>query len=291
MSGSNRSGVLLTVLAASLFAVAGVVAADLFKVMEPAKVAQLRSVGAALICIVIALIRRQGGHRGQLWKLATLGGLIALVTVCYYIAIDRLGVGPGVTIEFTAPILVLAYTAVIQRRHVPLGAWVAAGVALAGVSLITKVWEAESLDPVGLAAGAAAAVTFAAYLLLTSHLGQRLPSLTIAAYGLGFSALLYLAFAGPPTLPTSTRIWLELAWVIVLGTVVPFFLEILALRRTSPGVVGVAASIEPVVAALVAWLWLDQSVTAGQAVGIGLVVIGVAVIQLRTAPSAPNLPA
>jgi drug/metabolite transporter (DMT)-like permease len=97
--------------------------------------------------------------------------------------------------------------------------------------------------------------------------------------------------AGPPTLPTSTRIWLELAWVIVLGTVVPFFLEILALRRTSPGVVGVAASIEPVVAALVAWLWLDQSVTAGQAVGIGLVVIGVAVIQLRTAPSAPNLPA
>jgi drug/metabolite transporter (DMT)-like permease len=291
MPSTHRTGVLLTLLAASLFALSGVVAADLFTVLAPVTVAQLRSVGAALICISIAAVRRQVGHHGQVWKLSGLGVLIALVTVCYYIAIARLGVGPGVTIEFTAPILVLAYTALVQRRPVPIGAWVAALVALAGVSLITRVWEAETLDPIGLAAGAAAAVTFAAYLLTTGHLGSVLPSLTIAAYGLGFSAVLFLAFGGPLVLPTTSSVWLELAWVIVLGTVIPFFLEIMALRRTTPGVVGVAASIEPVVATAAAWLWLDQSLTVGQLVGIVLVVIGIAVIQFRTAPSAPNLPA
>jgi drug/metabolite transporter (DMT)-like permease len=290
MSGSHRSGVLLTIIAASLFALSGVVAADLFIVMAPTTVAQLRSVGAALICITLALIRRRASPRGRLLQLALLGAVVASVTTCYYWAIDRLGVGPGVTIQFTAPIMVLAWTALIQRRHVPAGAWAAAVVALIGVSLVARVWEAETLDPLGLAAGGAAAVLFAGYLITTGRLGAHLPALTIAAYSLGFSAVLFLLFGGTPTVPASPAVWLELGWVIVLGTVVPFFLEISALHRTSPGVVGVVATVEPVVAALLAWIWLDQALTAGQAVGIGLVVIGVAVIQLSTAPVAPNLP-
>ena len=291
MSGSPRSGVLLTVLAACLFALSGVMAADLFSVMSPTAVAQLRSVGAALICVALALVRRRASHRGLLPRLVLLGAMVASVTTCYYWAIDRLGVGPGVTIQFTAPIMVLAWTALVQRRHVPAGAWAAAVVALVGVSLVARVWEAETLDPLGLAAGAAAAVLFAGYLLITGRLGAHLPALTIAAYSLGVSAVLFLVFGGTPTVPASGSVWLRLGWVIVLGTVVPFFLEISALHRTSPGVVGVVATVEPVVAALLAWIWLGQALTVGQAVGIALVVIGVAVIQVSTAPVAPNLPA
>jgi drug/metabolite transporter (DMT)-like permease len=72
---------------------------------------------------------------------------------------------------------------------------------------------------------------------------------------------------------------IELVWLVLLGTVAPFLLEVAALRMTDPGIVGVVATIEPVVAATTAWWWLDQFLDPLQVVG-GLLVVGaVALIQ------------
>jgi len=77
----------------------------------------------------------------------------------------------------------------------------------------------------------------------------------------------------------STKAWLELLWVGVGGTMVPFLATMAALKRASAGVVGVIASIEPVIAAVTAWLFLAQSLAAVQVAG-GLFVVGaVAVVQ------------
>jgi drug/metabolite transporter (DMT)-like permease len=281
-----KAGFLLTLGAAFLFGVGGSVAVGLFETLDPRNAAQLRSAGAALIIGFIAYRKGQSGHGGRLWELAGLGLSLALVTLTFYWSIERLGVGPGVTIQFSAPVLVLLWMRVVQRRDIPGPAWVAALLTLTGTALISRVWVIESMDPLGLMAAVAAAFTFTAYLLLTERLGRVLSSLSIAAYGFGFSAIILLMATGVHLPPGDLKPWVELVWIVILGTVVPFLLEMKALKLADPGTVGVAASIEPVVAASVAWLWLGQTMSPVQIGGTVLTVIGVAAIQRITATAA-----
>ena len=276
----NRAkGIWFTALAALLFGVNGAVAADLLRSVPPANTAQIRSVLAALVLGALAYRRRATRHDGRLLQLALLGVVLAIVTVSFLVAIQRLGVGPGVTIQFTGPVLVLAWLRWVRHREVPRSAWLAAAAALLGVAMVSRFFEAEAMDPLGLAAASVAAVTFAAYLLGSGQIGRHLPTLTVAAYGFGFSALLLLIVFPVRLPPTEGVVLAELAWLVVLGTVLPFLLEVEALQLADAGTVGVVATLEPVVAATVAWGWLGQTLTLWQVVG-GLVVVGaVAVVQ------------
>lgn len=257
-------------------------AADLLVSIPAGNTAQIRSVMSALVLGAMAYRRRVTAHGGRLWHLALLGIVLAAVTVSFFVAISRLGVGPGVTIQFTAPVLVLAWVRVFQRRHVPSSAWIAAGAALLGVALVSKVWESERLDALGLLSAGIASITFAAYLLGSGYLGRYLPTLTIAAYGFGFSALILLALFPVRLPPSDPVVLIELSWLVVLGTVAPFLLEVAALRLADPGTVGVVATLEPVVAATVAWIWLGQTLGLVQVVGSLIVVTAVAVVQRFT---------
>jgi drug/metabolite transporter (DMT)-like permease len=283
-------GVWLALAAAFLFGVSGVVAVDAFAEVDPIQVAQFRSVVAAVILVVVAYAKRQSRTRGIRLPLLVLGVMLATVTITFYWAIDRLGVGPGVTIQFLGPSLVLVWMRFVQGRSVPGPAWVAALVAVAGTALMARAWDVEALDPLGVLAGLGAAVSFAGYLIVGEHLGRRAPGLTITAAGFTVSALIWVTVV-PVELPRiSTTAWGQLMWVAVAGTTIPFLLEIAALRRADPAIVGVAATAEPVIAAATAWLALSQSLTAVQAAGGVLVVSAVAMIQRLTHSIAPDAP-
>ena len=282
MGGTRTRGIWLTVIASALFGVNGSVAAHLLESIPAGNTAQIRSVLAALVLSGLAYRRRASRHGGHLLGLAGLGLVLATVSVSFFIAIDRLGVGPGVTIQFTGPILVLAWLRLVRRQPVPASAWAAAAVALIGVAMISRVWDARNFDAAGLAAATVASVTFAAYLLGSGHLGRFLPTLSVAAYGFAFSALILLVIFPVRLPPTDGLLLFELGWLVVLGTVVPFLMEVEALKMTDPGTVGVVATLEPVIAAAVAWIWLGQQLTLLQVIG-GLIVVGaIAVVQYFT---------
>jgi drug/metabolite transporter (DMT)-like permease len=282
MVGTRTRGIWLTVIASVLFGVNGSVAADLLGSLPAGNTAQIRSVLAALVLGALAYRRKATRHGGHLLGLAGLGVVLATVTVTFFIAIDRLGVGPGVTIQFTGPILVLAWLRLVRRHPVPGSAWAAAVVALAGVALVSSAWEAGAIDPLGLAAAAVASITFAAYLLGSGYLGRFLPALSVAAYGFAFSALLLLVVFPVRLPPTDVKVLVELGWLVILGTVVPFLLEVGALRLTDAGTVGVVATLEPVVAASTAWIWLGQQLSIWQVIGGVIVVVAIAVVQYFT---------
>jgi drug/metabolite transporter (DMT)-like permease len=282
MAGTRTKGIWLTALAALLFGVNGSVAADLMESIPAGNTAQIRSVLAALILGGLAFRQRATSHGGHLLGLAGLGLVLAAVTVTFFIAIDRLGVGPGVTIQFTGPVLVLAWLRLARHQVVPGSAWAAAVVALIGVGLVSRIWDAGSLDGPGLLAGAIAAITFAGYLLGSGYLGRLLPTLSVAAYGFAFSALCLLVVFPVRVPPASPRLLFELGCLVVLGTIVPFLLEVNALKLTDPGTVGVVATLEPVIAAIVAWLWLGQRLTTLQISGGVTVVAAIAVVQYFT---------
>jgi len=272
----QRRGVLLALSAATLSGLSGVVAADAFEQVTPIQLAQFRNMVAAIVLGAVAYRRRQTATGGRLGGLALLGAVIAGVTLTYYWAIERLGVGPGVTVQFLGPVLALMWMRLVQHRPLGGDAWAAAALAVAGTALVAGA-TAASLDTIGVAAGLGAAVTLAAYLILGERLGRTLPGLTIGAYGFAVSALMLLV-STPIRLPVLDLVgWLELAWIAVPGTAVTFMLLLGALRLTDPGRVGVAATAEPVVAAAAAWVILGQSLAPSQVVGGAAVVIAVAI--------------
>lgn len=283
------SGIWFALIAAFLFGVSGVVAADVFSEVDPTRVAQLRSLMAAVFLLAIATRRRALRVRGHITGLLLFGVLLAAVTITYYWAIDRLGVGPGVTLQFLGPALVLVWMRLVQRRPVPGPAWLAAGLAVVGTALMARVWEAGDLDAAGVAAGLAAAVTFAGYLIVGEQLGRELPGITVVGYGFGISAIIWLAASPPLDLPGGA-LWGKLIWIGIAGTALPFLAEIAALKRGDPGQVGVVATAEPVVAAITAWVAIGQRLSSAQVVGGLFTVLGVAVIQRVTHSVAPDVP-
>ena len=82
-------------------------------------------------------------------------------------------------------------------------------------------------------------------------------------------------------------LWLPVAWIIVLATLVPYALAVAALAHLSPTTTGIVGMGEPVVAAAVAWIWLGQASSAIQLLGAGLVLLAVAIVQLRGSASRP----
>lgn len=143
MKEQSTSGVLFALTAAVLYGVSGAIAADLFSEADPARVSEARALIASAVLVPYAWRKGLLGMAGQAKWLATLGLILALVGLTFYWAIDRLGVGPGATLQFIGPFFVLAWMAVVQRRPIRPVTWLTAVVALLGVTLITEAWELE----------------------------------------------------------------------------------------------------------------------------------------------------
>jgi drug/metabolite transporter (DMT)-like permease len=282
-----QRGLLLTMAAATLAAVGGVVAADVFATVDPVVVAQYRSVIAAAVLVPIAYRRRMSTTGGRLPQLAMFGAVIAALTITFYWSIDRLGVGPGTTLQFTASVPVLLWLRFARRRQVPAKTWAAAALAIVGTAVMLRAWAIESLDPLGLLAGIASMLLYATYLLFGEHLGRRLPDLTIISYGFAISALIWVVAVPPAIIDAPTMVWLQIGWVGVMATAVPFLLMVMALSRVDSGSVGVVATLEPVVAAAAAWIFLGQALSWIQLAGGSLVILSLIVVQRTVATAIP----
>lgn len=281
MDSPTRIGVVLALTAALLWGISGAIAADVFDEVDPARVAQVRALLTTVVLVPFAIYRRRLRPGPMLWWFALLGVNLAVVNVTFYWAVDLLGVGPGATIQFLGPIFVLVWMAVFEKRRVVVAAWVAAAVAVAGVGLVSQAWQLDSSELAGFASGLASAVAFASYLILGEHIGRRAPVTTTATWGFIFASVIWLVVRPLWTFPTdlSSRAWVELAWVGIVGTAIPFLAEFAALQRVASGIVGVIATSEPVFGAAAAWILLDQSLAAMQIVGGLMVVAAVASIQ------------
>ena len=277
----TRTGILLALSAAFMWGVSGAVAADAFSEVSPARVAEARALITTLILVPVAWWRGLLNPRGGLVWFFVLGVNLALVNVTFYWALESLGVGPGATIQFLGPILVLVWMVVAEGRTVRAGAWAAAVAALFGVMLVTEAWQLEGADWFGVLAGLAAAVTFASYLILGERLTSRYPVITVMTWGFIFASLVWLVVQPLWSFPTdlSGTVWIQLLWVGVMGTALPFFASLGALQRVASGIVGVIATTEPVFAAAAAWVLLDQALAPVQIAGGLMVLAAVASIQ------------
>jgi drug/metabolite transporter (DMT)-like permease len=230
---------------------------------------------------------------------------VAAVQWLYFVAIQRLPVGIGLLVEFTAPLWVALWARFVRHEAVRPRVWAALALSLVGLSFVAEIWSGSTLDAVGLVAALFAAFSLAFYYNEGEVLVRTRDPLSLACYAFGFAAL-FLSVLHPwwrfpfgvlghdvsalrPGSGTTVPLVLMVLSLVVLGTIVPYTLVIAALRHISATQAGIVGMVEPVVASVVAWFWLGQALTSVQVLGGALVITGV--VLAETARSASVGPA
>jgi drug/metabolite transporter (DMT)-like permease len=284
---TRLAAVLRVVAAGACWALAAIIAKTAFdRGVSPGRMAEARVLVALVALALILLVTRRDLFRpppGTLPAMAAFGLCVALVNGAYYAAIDRLAVGVALSLQYTGPVLLLGWAAITGSRSPGRGAWFAAGLTLAGAVLVSQAFRGfGTLNGFGIVAGVASAFFFAGYLLTAEAAGRKgVDPATVLVWGFVFAAIAWGVAAPwwswPVAKLADVHVALAVLGVGLLGTLIPFFLAVGAVRVLSPAAAGIAATVEPPFAAAFAWIFLSQHLSPVQLMGGGLVVAGVVV--------------
>ncbi|WP_449277135.1 EamA family transporter [Leucobacter sp. GX24907] len=243
-----------------------------FPVLGPVGVVAVRQVVAAIFFTLFARPNLRRMTRHEWGPVLGLAACFGLMSVTLYFAIERIGLGLAITIEFLGP-LVLAVA--FSRRRLDVLCVLAAA-----VGVIMLVQPGPSSDLLGIGAALLAAVGWISYILLNRQVGRKLRGVQGAAAASIVSVAVWLPIGvvwfvlHPPT------IWaIALAAICgVMSSIVPFAVDVLALKRLSPGLFSTLASLHPVWAAIAGMLLLHEFLNPVEWAGLGLVVLSNVVV-------------
>ncbi|AKJ12451.1 transporter [Streptomyces incarnatus] len=230
-------------------------------------VVTLRLLAAAIVLLLVCRPRLRGHSRADWGTVIAFGIAMGAMNGLFYEAVARIPLGPAVTLEVLGP---LALSVLASRRAIN-ALW--AALALLGVFLLSG-GGFGSLDPTGVGFALGAGAMWAVYILFSARTGRRFPQADGLALAMAIAAVLFLpigiASAGPRLLDPLT-IALGSA-VALLSSVLPYTLELLALRRLPASTFAILMSLEPAIAATAGFLILGQSLSAAEAAAIALVI-------------------
>ncbi|MFB8025774.1 DMT family transporter [Streptomyces sp. NPDC056465] len=239
-------------------------------------VVTLRLAAAALILLVVCRPKLRGHSRADWGTVVAFGIAMGGMNMLFYQAVDRIPLGAAVTLEVLGP---LVLSVVASRRLVSL-VW--AALALGGVVLLGG-GGFDRLDPAGAAFALGAGAMWAVYILFSARTGRRFPQADGLALAMVVAAVLSLPLgimeSGSKLVVPST-LALGLA-VALLSSVLPYTLELMALRRLPAPTFAVLMSLEPAIAATAGFLLLDQALSSTDALAIALV-IGASIGAVRS---------
>jgi inner membrane transporter RhtA len=253
----------------------GALAATLVPAIGAAGSVTLRLLIGTVILVLVARPRLRG-HDRSAWVTVVLFGLaLGAMNWSFYASLGRLPIGVAVTIEFIGPLLL---TVVLSRRVVDVLAVLCAG---GGVLLISQALSVPfaDLDLVGLGLAAVAGACWAAYIVLSKRTGAAFSQLDGLALALVVASAVVTPFGLLSAPQWTGEVLVKGLGIAVLSSVLPYSLELLALRRLSSRVFGVLLSLEPAMAALAGLLVLHQRLTGLQLAGMGLVVAASVVVM------------
>lgn len=239
-------------------------------------VVTLRLFVAAVVLFAVCRPRLRGHSRADWSTVVVFGVTMAAMNGLFYQSLARIPLGPAVTLEVLGP---LALSVLTSRRAVN-AVW--AGLALAGVFLLGG-GGFSSLDPVGVAFALGAGAMWATYIIFSARTGRRFPQADGLALAMVVAAVVFLPLgvveSGTKLLnPTTVALGSAVA---ILSSVLPYTLELLALRRLPASTFAILMSLEPAVAATAGFLILHQALSVPEAMAIALV-IGASMGAVRT---------
>jgi len=293
---TKHRGEFYLVMGALVFSFNGVISTIVLEHISPFRLAQVRSIGAFFILLAITLIIDRHSLKApkKLIPMLAAYGIIgfAAVQAGYFLGIQR-GVPLSLVliVEFTAPIWIALWIKYVRKSFVPASMWGAIALSLLGLILLAQVWTGLSFDLIGLLGALFSAFALTAYFLIGKNFGTDRTALSLTVWGLGMASLAWVSsmpvwefpfkvftidmdlqgvFAG-----NSLPGWVLILWIITMGTIVPYLFVIGGLRLLSASTSSVIGMLEPVLAGVFAWIWLQQSWNGVQLVGAAIVLVGI----------------
>ena len=296
------AGTLLAVGATLLWGVNGTVSrVALDGGLSPLHLTEIRITAAAAILLVFVTLTDRAALRLARREVVpyALFGAIGLVCVqwTYFEAIARIPISISLIIEYLAPLMVALWVRIVWKRRLPWLVWVAIPIACAGLGLALGLQGGDlgGLSRSGVLWSLGAGATYAYYALHAESLTRRRSPAAVLALGLGFGSIVlalalpwwsfpFDALAGSGSVgPLELPAWAGIAYIVVLGTVLPFTMIIAGVQMIGADGAIVTAMLEPIFAGVVAWIALGQVLTPSQIVGGAVVLAAVAAAQIARA--------
>jgi drug/metabolite transporter (DMT)-like permease len=293
-------GYLMVATAATLFAVNGTVSkVVLGSGLSSLQLTQIRSTGAALGFLLFLVLFARSRFRVDRRELAFLAAFgvagVAFVQWFYFVALQHLPVGVALLIQFTAPLFVALFARFVYHEHIRRRIWAALALCIVGLSIVVELWSGVGFSTIGIGAAFGGAFALTAYMLMAERERKHRDPASLSFYGFGFAALLWAIVQPLWNFPwdvlddrvslqgnlsdRTAPVWVLVAFVVVVGTMITFSLLTGALRHIPATRASIVATLEPVVATVVAWLWLGESFGPSQLVGGAIVLGGIILAQ------------
>ena len=214
-----------------------------------------------------------------------LGLLFAGLTGLNYLALARLPVAVAILLLFTSPVMVVLWTALTTRRIPSRSTLVAMLLLIVGVVLVSKVLESNlsQFNGFGIIIGLSSAVFFTAYNLQSERVGRSDEPFGVMLKTFAIASLFWLTYqvtqGVPVTLLMPANVW-KVIYIGIAGNLLPYSLFFWGIQRIQAERAVIIATLEPVIASALAWLWFGQTLTAWQLIGGILIVLAVTVLQL-----------
>jgi drug/metabolite transporter (DMT)-like permease len=293
---TKHRGELFLVLGSLFFSFNGVVVTLVLDHMSTFRLAQVRAIGAFALLFLITFIQDRKSLRAEKREIPTLmfygvAGY-AMVQLGYFIGIARnIPLGLVLILEFTAPIWIVLWIKFVRKKSVERNMWTGIAASLIGLALLAKVWQGMTLDLIGLLGSIGSAIALAIYFLVGEKQGVKRSAQAMTVWGLGFASLFWLILFPIWNFPFefftkqiqlegaldaySLPGWFLIAWVVILGTMVPYLFVVGGLRRLDASKSSVIGMLEPVLAGIFAWILLGQGWSLIQLIGALIVLIGI----------------
>lgn len=244
------------------------IAKGLFPEIGAAATASLR-IGLSAIILLVAFRPKLSELNAKQWKYVILYGLsLGAMNMVFYFAIERIPIGLGVTLEFVGPLVLAIFS---SKKAVDF-IWVI--LAAVGIALIAP-WTDKGLDLIGVLLALLAGAFWAAYILLGGRISKIMKGGEAVAVGMLFATILILpfGFAGGGLNHLNPKLLALGAALALLSSAIPFTLEITALKQLPPRTFSILMSLEPAMASLAAFVFLQEYLTVVECAAVACVVI------------------
>jgi drug/metabolite transporter, DME family len=285
----NWLGLLAMILTVVAWAIAANVVNHLF--LAGVQPLELAGASAMIATFGLALLDCLFG-RAQARPLSRQNFALGLILVglvgADYLAIQRLPVAVAIVLLFTAPVLVVLWTALTARTLPSRSVLVALSLAIAGVLLVSNLLapDEEPVEWTGIVIGLSTAIFFAAYIVMNEQVSATNETIGVMLKTFAVASLFWLAYQvtqGVPWLLLTPENLLKVIYVGLAGNLLPYLLFFWCIQRVQAERAAITATLEPVIAGVLAWVWFGQTLTVMQMIGGVLIIAAITWMQFQTA--------
>jgi drug/metabolite transporter, DME family len=284
----HRVELLAMVLTAVAWAIAANVANHLFlKGVQPLELAGVSAMIATFGLAVLDCLFGRADAQPLNRQNFILGLILVGLVGADYLAIQRLPVAVAIVLLFMAPVLVVLWTALTARNLPSRSVLVALSLSIVGVLLVSNLLaiRAESVEWIGILIGLSTAVFFAAYIVLSEQISATRETIGVLLKTFAIASLFWLAYQltqGVPWMLLSPENFLQVVYVGLAGNLLPYLLFFWCIQRVQAERAAIAATLEPLIAGILAWIWFGQTLTSLQIIGGVSIVVAITWMQFQT---------